>query len=680
MTLRRSALTIVLAATGLGVPLLAALPAAAAPTWLAPVKLSATGQNAERPQVAVDARGDAVAVWTRLDEETGFYVVEAAGRPAGSGAWQSAVRVSNTGKQAATPVVGVDAAGDAVVAWESFDGAEYAVEEATRTGLSGTWGTPLPLKKLGGALQPGPGLAVDGKGDAVVVWDRTEASKGIVEAAARPASASSWQGALLSEEAEVNYGARVAIDAEGEATAVWEEKEGVRYIAAASAAVGGKWSKRTLVSPPVNTNEARVAVNQRGDVVVAWERLVSEEQVEVATRAAGSAKWSKPVALTEPESGKGEPAKQQVAIDGQGDAVAVWSRLTTTGHDFVEASLGKVSTGTWQPASTLSAPGTLVEEGPAVAVDGTGGALVTWEQPTGGVEVVEGAAGSLPSGAWQTAKPLSDASTNANEPAVAMDEQGNGVAAWHRLDSKGFYIAEAAGYDAAGPLLSSLAVPASGTVGQSLAFSVSPLDVWSALGATSWSFGDGASAAGTAVAHSYGAPGTYTVTVTGADVLGNSTSTHAQVSIAAASTPPSPVAVAPRLTGAHLSRSRFRVGRSSTAISAAKVPQGTSFLFSLTEAAKLQIAFTRPAPGLRSGRRCLAPSARLKRQHAKRCTRTLTVGTLTRAKEKAGAGAVAFSGRLGSRALAPGAYRAILTASANGLSSTPVALSLTIVR
>jgi hypothetical protein len=48
--------------------------------------------------------------------------------------------------------------------------------------------------------------------------------------------------------------------------------------------------------------------------------------------------------------------------------------------------------------------------------------------------------------------------------------------------------------------------------------SVAPLDVWSGLGATSWSFGDGATAGDTRVSHTYAAPGNYNVTATSADV------------------------------------------------------------------------------------------------------------------------------------------------------------------
>jgi len=103
--------------------------------------------------------------------------------------------------------------------------------------------------------------------------------------------------------------------------------------------------------------------------------------------------------------------------------------------------------------------------------------------------------------------------------------------------------------------MSTLSIPTSGIAGKPLAFSVSPLDVWSALGATSWTFGDGATANGTSVTHTYAAAGIYHVTLTSADVLGNTTSTSPTITIAPAPTamqPPAPTksatCVVPRLT------------------------------------------------------------------------------------------------------------------------------------
>jgi hypothetical protein len=144
--------------------------------------------------------------------------------------------------------------------------------------------------------------------------------------------------------------------------------------------------------------------------------------------------------------------------------------------------------------------------------------------------------------------------------------------------------------------------------------------------------------------------------------------------------------VPPVLGSVSMTHTRFRVGRASTAISARaiahtrKAPLGTRFRFRLSAAAKVQIAITRSVGGLRRGRSCVAPTTKLRRARAKKCTRTLTVGKLIRTKLHAGSNTVAFSGRIGTRPLSPHAYKAALSASNAGGRARSVTLAFTIVR
>lgn len=69
----------------------------------------------------------------------------------------------------------------------------------------------------------------------------------------------------------------------------------------------------------------------------------------------------------------------------------------------------------------------------------------------------------------------------------------------------------------------------------------------------------------------------------------------------------------------------------------------------------------RATTGRRSGKTCVKDTARLRRAKTKRCTRYVTAGTLRRASSS-GRNTVAFSGRIGKRALTKGAYRVSVTA------------------
>jgi DNA-binding beta-propeller fold protein YncE len=217
-----------------------------------------------------------------------------------------------------------------------------------------------------------------------------------------------------------------------------------------------------------------------------------------------------------------------------------------------------------------------------------------------------------------------------------------------------------------------------------------------------WEFGDGTTAAngGPRPSHAYAAAGSYAVRLQVTDDAGCSATliftgqtascVGGPQAIATATTvvPAGPVSVGaarsvaqpPVITGASLSNRRFRVASSATAISARRTPLGTRFRFTLSAAATVRIAISRLTPGLRRGRSCLIPTARLRRKHAPSCTRALLIGTLTRSGQPAAADTVAFSGRIGRRALRPHAYRAILTATDAAGTSRAVVLPFTVLR
>ena len=120
------------------------------------------------------------------------------------------------------------------------------------------------------------------------------------------------------------------------------------------------------------------------------------------------------------------------------------------------------------------------------------------------------------------------------------------------------------------------------------------------------------------------------------------------------SPPPAADTTAPALSDVSLSRTRFRVARRSTALSASA---GTTLRFSLSEAARVRISVQR-----------------------RRAGRFVRVGVLRRSAP-AGHSGVAFTGRLGRRALRPGRHRLRITAvDAAGNASRPAVAGFAIVR
>jgi hypothetical protein len=230
-------------------------------------------------------------------------------------------------------------------------------------------------------------------------------------------------------------------------------------------------------------------------------------------------------------------------------------------------------------------------------------------------------------------------------------------------------------YDATPPVLGAIAAPGSPAAGTPVSLSVPASDAISGV-SVAWSFGDGGSANGAVVSHTWSAPGTYTVQVTATDGAGNTARTSAQVAVADRT--------APVIGQPSLSHRSFAVARGATAISARRHhrgrARGTTIRFTLSELATVKLTFTHKVSGKRVGKRCVATGARRGRGH-KRCKVVKTDGALVRSSLAAGPEGVGFSGRIGHHRLKPGAYQLRIDATdPAGNKAAPRTLRFTIVK
>ena len=161
--------------------LAAAAPASAGAAWTAPQFVSPVTHDASSPEVAVDADGDSVFSWLRFDGTN--YRVYARARSA-SGTLSAPQTLSAAGTSfGSDPQVAVDPSGDAVFAWDRFNGATIRVEARARA-ADGTLSARQRISRAGGFA---PQIAVDASGDAVLAWLRHDGANYRVQARMRAA-------------------------------------------------------------------------------------------------------------------------------------------------------------------------------------------------------------------------------------------------------------------------------------------------------------------------------------------------------------------------------------------------------------------------------------------------------------------------------------------------------------
>lgn len=97
--------------------------------WSAPVDLSVEGEDASAPQIYTNAQRMVAVVWKRSDGSN--FIIQASAK--GSGAsWSSPVSISAAGQDATSPQIAIDKQGNIIALWQRSDGQNLVVQSAFR--------------------------------------------------------------------------------------------------------------------------------------------------------------------------------------------------------------------------------------------------------------------------------------------------------------------------------------------------------------------------------------------------------------------------------------------------------------------------------------------------------------------------------------------------------------------
>jgi hypothetical protein len=403
--------------------------------WSAPVTLSDPGQDASRPQVAVDQSGNAVFVWKRFDGSSGSCCdrIEARTRSA-TGTLGAVQTLSDAGQNADVPQVAVDPNGNAVFTWTRSDGLNTRIEARTRSST----GTLSAVEVLSAAAQnaTAPQVGIDSSANAVFAWTLSDGLNTRIEARARSAAGVLSATQILSPVGRDASSPALAVDQSGNAVAVWERFGGgtscggsaCSLIEARVRSAAGALSPVQMVSPfGQHAHSPQVAVDQGGNAIFTWERSDgTNTRVQARARSTAGA-----LSAVQTLSAAGQDAlRPQVAVDQGGNAIFAWERSDGT-NPRIEAR-ARSAAAALSPVQILSAAGQPAGI-PQVAVDSTGKAVFVWRRFGGTNNRIQARARSA-AGVLGAVETLSAGGQPADLPQVAVDQSGHAVAVWKRSD------------------------------------------------------------------------------------------------------------------------------------------------------------------------------------------------------------------------------------------------------
>jgi len=383
-----------------------------------PVALSSTAPAIEgwRPQVAVDARGDAFAVWQESRPNGTF--TRGAVKPAGA-AWTTARTLAHGGYVS----LALDARGDAVVAGLTLTTAQGVF--AVYRPAGGDWGRAVLLGRLGPTEGLGLSAAIDSHRRAFVAW---VSSTGRIEVSAR--ARGHWTTQAVGDGADP----ALAVNDSGDALIVWHTPplgDG-RFLASWNTGDGGWQPPRAVPFPagkPVRPEQPQVTLDDRGNADVFWTNWDADVVSSSAARSAGF----------------GAPQNLQIGYDGfqaraavAPDGVAVLAAVGNRGNGPLAMRIRSSAPARWRTPVVLDQAALQS----AVALDRSGRLLVAWvgHDDTGAgygqllLRIVAGTSGGHVSTVLTLATIGGDCwmhrCLHGGDPAVAIGPRGRAIVAW----------------------------------------------------------------------------------------------------------------------------------------------------------------------------------------------------------------------------------------------------------
>jgi len=317
-----------------------------------------------------------------------------------------------------------------------------ASNDADSRAITYTWNfvsvpTGSTLTQLTGTTTVSPSFTPDVDGDYVI---QLIVNNGFInslpDSVTITASSSSWQPAQSVDSRLGDLYVDLAMNPSGQAVAVWrnDSPSGSSILASHYDSLTDAWSVPELLkNQGLEVDQPRVAISRFGHAVAVW----------VQYEASGISIWANYYNPVSKSWGIAQPivaasllmSRPQVAINGDGNAIAVWEQYD--GGDYNLCSNTYTTGSGWGTAAIIESSAGNAVQG-QVALDESGKAVIVWiEDPNNYNYKIKATTFDFASATWGTEATIDPTDTVADyasyaslEPKIAMDADGNAFVAW----------------------------------------------------------------------------------------------------------------------------------------------------------------------------------------------------------------------------------------------------------
>ena len=353
------------------------------------------------------------------------------------------------------PVIVSDGAGGAIVTWQDYRSGSNNDIYAQRVNAAGVpqWTNNGVALCTNASDQSNPTILSDGAGGAIITWFDGRGGFGNTDVYAQRVNAAGvpqWTAdgvALCTAAGDQEY-PTIASDGSGGAIVTWyDSRSGTNYDIYAqrvNAAGAPQWIANgvALCTDPASQYYPTIASDGAGGAIVTWYDYRSGGPDIYAQRVngAGALQWTaNGVAICTAANTQQTPL---IASDGTGGAIVIWQDSRSGNYDVYAQRVNSAGVWLWSTNGVPVCTAAADQQRLALASDGAGGAIVAWDDLRGGNFDIY-AQRVAPSGtvSWGlNGVPVSTAAGDQQSPTVVSDGAGGGIIAWN--DNRGLI-----GYD-----------------------------------------------------------------------------------------------------------------------------------------------------------------------------------------------------------------------------------------
>jgi hypothetical protein len=283
------------------------------------------------------------------------------------------IETSNYGFYSRNSQIAMDGHGNAVAVWSEEGEAGYSIWSNHFNGSTWANAELIETDDVGDADEPQ--IAMYGYGKAIAVWQRLDGFRWNIWA--NRFDGSSWGTAELIETGDATASdPQIAMDGAGNAVAVWIQSDGTAFSVWANHFDGSAWGTAAVIETDdtVYLEYPQIAMNDSGDAVAVWEQHAGGSQVNIWANHFDGSTWGTAERI---ENSNNRTINPQIAMDGAGNAIAVWEEQIEVGHRNVWANHFDGSA--WGSARLIEHTSFSAYK-PQIAMEYDGSAIAVWEQ------------------------------------------------------------------------------------------------------------------------------------------------------------------------------------------------------------------------------------------------------------------------------------------------------------